>query len=177
MFKFEHGLKKVSLLNWYLLQTKPNGHRIAQENLNRQGFKVFLPLLIKTSKNGTKFVNKFKPLFPGYIFFGTDLEIIPWKTINSTRGISKAVTLDGNYHSIEPKIIEGIKNRCNQNGILETIDSVKVGDRARIETGPFADFICNVEKIDDCNRAWVLLDILRQQIRATVSLNTLSIMN
>ena len=43
------------------------------------------------------------------------------------------------------------------------MENVKAGDQAKITKGPFADFICNVEKIDDCHRAWVLLDILRQK--------------
>jgi len=30
--------------NWYLIQFKRNSHRIAEQNLNKQGFKTFLPL-------------------------------------------------------------------------------------------------------------------------------------
>ena len=161
-------------MDWYILQIKPNGHKLAQENLHRQGFNVFIPLLMNTSKRGTKFVNKLKPLFPGYIFLGTELETIPWKSINSTRGVSKAVTLDGHYRSIASEIFEGLQSRCDQNGILKKMNSVKSGDRARIQTGPFADFICNVEKIEDHHRVWVLLNILRQKIRTTVSTNSLS---
>ena len=43
-------------MNWYLLQTKPNAHRLAQEHLKRQGFEVFMPLMKKTKKSGSKFV-------------------------------------------------------------------------------------------------------------------------
>ena len=57
------------------------------------------------------------------------------------------------------------------------MDSITIGDRARIETGPFADFICNVEEFHDHHRAWVLLNILQQQIRTKVSIKTLSIAN
>ena len=161
-------------MDWYLLQTKPNCHKIAQENLHRQGFKVFLPLLTKTTTRRTKFVNNLKPLFPGYIFLGTELDNIPWKSVNSTRGVSKAVTLDGHYRSVAPEIFDGLRSRCDQNGVLETMENVKAGDQAKITKGPFADFICNVEKIDDCHRAWVLLDILRQITRTAVPLNNLS---
>ena len=161
-------------MDWYIVQTKPSGHKLAQKHLHLQGFKVFLPLLKKTSKKGTKFVNNMKPLFPGYIFFGTELKDIPWKSINSTRGVLKAVTLDGRYHPIASEILKGLRSRCDQNGVLETMENVKAGDQAKITKGPFADFICNVEKIDDCHRAWVLLDILRQKTRTAVPLNNLS---
>ena len=55
-------------MNWHLLQTKPNAHFIACENLRRQGFDVFLPLIIKTTKKNGKFLTAKVPLFPGYLF-------------------------------------------------------------------------------------------------------------
>ena len=129
--------------------------------------------MIKTSKRGIKFVNNLKPLFPSYLFLGSELEKIPWRSINATRGVSKAVTLDGQYRSIEFEIIKGIRSRCDQNGILKSMERVKASDRARIESGPFAEFICSVEKTEDSNRAWVLIDLLQQQTRTTISANNL----
>ena len=71
----------------------------------------------KTSKKGVKFVNDLIPLFPGYLFLGSELENIPWKSINATRGVSKAIKLDGQYRSIRYEIIKVIKSRCDQNDI------------------------------------------------------------
>ena len=34
---------------------------------------------------------------------------IPWKNINSTRGVSKAVTFDGIYRAMAPEIIDKLK--------------------------------------------------------------------
>ena len=134
-------------MKWYLIQIKPNRYKLAEEHLVRQGYNVFLPRMKKTSKKGVKFVNDLIPLFPGYLFLGSELENIPWKSINATRGVSKAITLDGQFRSIEFEIIKGIRSRCDQNGILKSMERVKASDRARIESGPFAEFICSVEKI------------------------------
>ena len=160
-------------MNWYLIQTKTNRHILAKEHLKRQGFKVFLPLILKTTRRRLKFVNDLKPLFPSYLFVGTELDDIPWKSINATRGVSKAVTLDGQYRAIDPEIIKGIALRCDSNGVFQSIDSFDVGDRVKIEKGPFADFICIVEKIADAERAWVLIDILQNRTCTRVSLNNL----
>ena len=51
---------------------------------------------------------------------------------------------------------------------------IGLGDRVKIERGPFADFICNVEKIADSKRVWVLIDMLQRQTRTKVSLSNLS---
>ena len=157
-------------MNWYLLQTKPNAHSLAQKHLKQQGFEVFAPLIIKTTRSGVKFVNKLELLFPGYLFIGTELCDLPWKSINGTRGISKAVTLDGQYRPVDVQVIEDIKCRCAKNGVLQAMDEIAVGDRVKIEKGPFAEFICAIEKISDEERAWVLMDILQQKVRTKVSI-------
>ena len=164
-------------MNWYLLHTKPNAHVTACENLRRQDFDVFLPLIIKTTKKNGYFLNVKTPLFPGYVFMGTSIEPIPWNTVNGTRGVSKAVTLDGIYRPVNPRIVEGLQQRCNEQGIVQNLHNIDTGDRAKIERGPFAEFICTVDDIQDNRRAWVLIDLLQQQTRAEVSLDNVSKIN
>ena len=164
-------------MNWYLLQTKPNAHITASENLRRQGFDIFLPLITKTTKKNSKFFDTKVPLFPGYLFMGTSMHSIPWKSVNGTRGISKAVTLDGIYRSVDSRIIEGLQQRCDEYGVLQRFNDIVVTDRVKIERGPFAEFVCTVEQIKGDQRAWVLINILQQQTRAEVALDDISKIN
>ena len=142
------------------------------ENLNVKVLKGYL--ITKTSNIAGKFIDKTIPLFPSYLFMGSKLSIIPWKSVNATKGVAKVVTLDGNYRPVNTQIVENIKYRCDERGLLKTMDKVTSGDRVKIERGPFTDFVCNVDKIADNQRAWVLIDILQQQTRAKVALNNLS---
>ena len=164
-------------MNWYLLQTKPSGHLKAREHLSRQGFEVFLPVIVKTLKKGGRFVESIAPLFPGYMFMGTQQEPVPWKSVNATIGVSKAVTPDGKYRPVNTHIIECLKSRCDGNGIIQNMSEITSGDRVKIERGPFSDFICNVEKISDSRRAWILIDILQKQTRAEIPVDYLSKVN
>ena len=161
-------------MNWYLLQSKPNAYIMACENLRRQGFDVFLPLIIKTTKKNSKFVETTVPLFPGYLFMGTSIDTVPWKSINGTRGISRAVTSDGVYRPVNSQIIEGLQYRCDENGVIRNLNDITSGDRIKIDRGPFAEFICTVDEVEDGRRAWVLIDLLKQQVRAAVPLDDLS---
>lgn len=161
-------------MNWYLLQTKSNGHAKACGHLERQGFEVFLPLIIRTTQKNNKFLDTTAPLFPGYLFIGTSTDPVPWKSINGTKGISSAVTLDGVYRPIHNSIIEGLQSRCNEYGVIQMINDIVPGNRVKIERGPFAEFICTVDKIKDDRRAWVLIDLLQQKARSEVFLNDLS---
>ena len=164
-------------MNWYLLQTKPSAHVTACNNLRRQGFDVFLPLITKTTKKNGRFLDIKTPLFPGYLFMGTSIDPIPWKSVNGTRGISKVVTLDGVYRSVSAHVIDGLQSRCNEGGIIQKFNDLAQDDRAKIERGAFAEFICTVEQIKDDQRAWVLIDLLQQQTRAEVSLDSVSKIN
>ena len=164
-------------MHWYLLKTKPNGHTIAFENLKRQGFDVFLPLIVKTTKKNGKFLDVKVPLFPGYLFMGTSIDPIPWKSVNGTRGVSSAVTLDGVYRSVSAQIIGGLQRRCDKDGVIQNLNDIVLGDLVKIERGPFSEFICTVDQIRDHRRAWVLIDLLQQQTRAEVSLDDISKIN
>ena len=164
-------------MNWYLIQTKPKSHVTASKHLKQQGFDVFLPLTIKTIKKNGKFFNKTIPLFNGYLFMGTSIDPVPWKSVNGTRGISRAVTLDGVFRPVNTNIVEGLQYRCNENDVIQRLNDIVAGDRVKIERGPFADFICTVDEIEDSRRAWVLIGLLQQQTRAEVSLGDLSKIN
>ena len=105
---------------------------------------------------------------------GAAIDPVPWKSVNGTRGVSKAVTLDGFYRPVNRDIIEGLRCRCCEEGVIQTLNDIVPGDRVKIERGPFAEFICTVDDIQDNRRAWVLIDLLQRQTRSAVSLNDLS---
>lgn len=164
-------------MNWYLLQTKPNAHSLACEHLRRQGFDVFLPLITKTTKKYSKFLDAKVPLFPGYLFIGTKIDPVPWKSVNGTRGVSTVVTLDGVYRPVNINIVEGLQCRCDNYGVIQKFNNIAPGDRVKIERGPFSEFICTVDEIQDDYRAWVLIDLLQQKTRSKVSISDLSRIN
>ena len=89
-------------------------------------------------------------------------------------GVSKVITLDGKYRSINEKIIEALQSRCDANGIVQPELNISVGDQVKIESGPLTNFICKVEKISESKRVWVLLELMQQKTRVTVSINDLT---
>ena len=105
---------------------------------------------------------------------GTTREQVPWKSVNATRGILKAVTLDGKYRNVDSEIVERLKSRCDANGVIQKMDNVITGDRVKIEKGPFAEFVCHVDQIIDNQRVWVLIEILQQKTRFNCLLRDLS---
>lgn len=150
---------------------------MASENLKRQGFNVFLPLITRTMKKKGKFVNKTTPLFSGYLFMGTSINPVPWKSVNGTRGISTAVTFGGFCRPVNSDIIKGLQYRCDEYGVIQRLNEIISGDRVKIERGPFADFVCTVEDVQDDRRALVLIDLLQQKTRSEIALTDLTKIN
>lgn len=154
--------------HWYLIQFKPNSHRLAERNLNRQGFETFLPMQEVTRRKTLRFVNILKPLFPGYMFANVNTELAPWRPINSTIGVSRLVSFEGKPQPLPPQIISGLMLRCDASGTLQPPRSLNEGDNVEMLTGPFANFIATVDTIDAEQRIWVLMDFMGQRTRLRV---------
>ncbi len=157
------------MFDWYFVQFKRNSHRLAERNLNRQGFKTFLPLQDLTITYGSKFLTRLKPLFPGYMFVKIDLENAPWHKINSTLGVSRLICHDGVPKSIPSEVIAGLMSRCDNLGKLLPPTALERGDSVTIMSGALANFVATVETIDSNRRIWVLMDIMGQITRVQVA--------
>ena len=54
--------------SWYLIQAKPKSEQLAKENLERQGFETYLPLILGRTKKRGKTIKSIQPMFPRYLF-------------------------------------------------------------------------------------------------------------
>ena len=156
---------------WFVAQLKPGGHRLARENLGRQGFGVFCPVQQRSRRVGSRLVDDFKLLFPGYIFVNFDPAAAGWRAINSTRGIARLLLSDPRSPKALPaELMEGLIHRCDAAGVLRRpVDDLAPGDRVRILSGPFASYVTRVEALTDAERIRVLIDLLNQPVRTTLS--------
>lgn len=159
--------------NWYLIQFKPNSHRLAERNLNSQGFVTFLPMQLITKKKVSRFVSSLKPLFPGYMFIKVKSDIAPWRRINNTIGVSKLVSFEGKPKALPPRIVSGLMLRCDASGIVLPPKNLSKGDRVELLNGPFSSFITTVDTIDPKQRIWVIMNFMGQRSRMKVTADQL----
>ena len=153
---------------WYLIQTKPNAHNLAARNLARQGCDVFLPFLEQTRRRAQQFRTELRPLFPGYLFVGLQAQAPSWRTLNSTHGVSRGVSLDGTYRPVPEALISQLQDQCDEAGVFRAQDTFRLGDVVQIQTGPFASFLAEVEDMAPDQRIWVLIDLMGQKSRVAV---------
>jgi transcriptional antiterminator RfaH len=60
-------------------------------------------------------------------------------------------------------------SRCDRDGILRPSQGVVVGQDVQVLRGPFSNFVAKVEEIESDRRVWVLIDMLGQSSRISVS--------
>ena len=166
MLKFEQqNIMSNTMNQWYLIQFKPNSYRKAEHHLTNQGFKTFLPMQKTTGRKTSRFVDKLRPLFPGYMFIQLDPERAPWRKISNTIGVSKIVSFGGKPEPLPPKFVSTLIHRCDYNGNILPNYNVCKGDSVMLLSSPFANFLATVDKIDREKRIWVLLEFMGHKTR------------
>ena len=158
---------------WFIVQFKPNSHHQAKKNLTLQGFEVFLPLYHTTSRKLSRFINSSKPLFPGYMFIRFNRAESKWHKINNTYGVSRLITFNSILKPIPTKFFDNLMKRYDSSGKLIPIEKLKNGDQVTVLKGPFANFIATVEKYEDDQRIWVLMDLMGRKTKIHTSSDAL----
>jgi transcriptional antiterminator RfaH len=163
----------VTVEHWYLVQVKPNGYRLAERNLVRQGFTCFQPLVRATERRGAQFKPVSRPLFPGYLFVAFDSARAPWRKINSTAGVARLLSLGNTPQVVPAGLVADLQARLDAEGHVILSDALNEGDRVEILSGPFAGFLAEVARLGPDARAHLLVDLMGRQARVTARLTEL----
>lgn len=154
---------------WFVAQLKPNGLATAVLNLKRQGFASFSPARLESIRVRNALKTMPRPLFPGYLFVQFQTRGDGWQSINSTRGVSRLVLNDiRNPRALPVQFMAGLMARCDINGVLAPPENLEPGDRIRVLSGPFADLVTTVDRLDKDQRIHVLLDLMGREVRTTL---------
>ncbi len=154
---------------WYVAQIKPNSFARAKANLDRQGFETFMPLRRKTVRHARQMRDVLLPVFPGYLFIKFGSQRADWRKINSTFGVSKLISFEaGKPAQVPDALMTGLRARCDVRHILKPLDDLRTGERVRMLSGAFADFVGEVEEMvaNDCVR--LLFEFMGQRTRVDV---------
>ena len=155
--------------NWYLIYTKPHKELAARENLERQGFEIYLPMARLRRRRMGKGATRVEPLFPRYLFIHLDTKTDNWSPIRSTLGVSNLVKF-GMYPSAVPEaLIELLCDRCDEEGIQDiSPDEYKEGEAIRVMEGPMTGLEGVFLAKTSSDRVMVLLDIVGKHTRVNL---------
>jgi transcriptional antiterminator RfaH len=160
---------------WRLVRALTSREVFACEQLERQGFRTFLPKQFKTVRHARKVRVALGAYFPGYLFVEVDLGKDRWRSINGTLGVAHMI--GGERPTPVPRgVVEALMEAADARGVL-TGPPLKAGQKVRIIAGAFADKLAVIERLDDAGRVRVLLEIISGQVAVTVARDFLDAAN
>ncbi len=88
-------METAGIERWYAVSCKPRQEAVAEDNLLRQGFHVYLPRIRIRQRRRRQWIDAVEVLFPRYIFIRVDPLRRSTATVRSTRGALGLVRFGG----------------------------------------------------------------------------------
>ena len=161
--------KSVDNLKWLLVYTKANQELTAKRNLENQNFEVFLPLI---SKNHENLKNKYKAVFPRYLFLCIDPSKDNWLSINSTQGVQNLVSFGQELSTVSNEIILKLKSKVDKNNIFhpkKTVSEYISGEQIKIKEGRFKGLDAIFLSKSGEERSKLLIKFLSRELIADIA--------
>ena len=154
---------------WYLIHTKIRQERVALENLERQGFRCFLPLIQVQKLHRGQLQVVQEALFPRHLFIrlGTGFESQSWSPIRSTVGVSRLVTFGQTPAKIDDALVGELRAKNESDEVQRRY--FEPGEQVVVTDGPFVGVHAVYQMADGEGRVMVLLNLLSKDVRMLVS--------
>ena len=153
----------------YVAYTRPRMEQTALFNLERQGFRVYLPLFKTCKRTAEGLQPAFEPMFPRYLFVQPSSEQQSLATIASTRGLCGLVRFGAEIARLAPEALQEIRafERARTQAGLDDITPLQPGAQVRMRKGALKGLRGLVTSVAK-QRVTFLLDLLGRQKEVTV---------
>jgi transcription antitermination factor NusG len=153
---------------WYVVQTQANREHLAAEHLARQGFAVFLPRQRRTVRHARRLSERLVGYFPGYLFVGLDTANDRWRAVNGTIGV-RGLIMGADRPAAAPRgLVEALRAQADEMDCLAPPPAYGPGDRVRLLSGPFADLVGALDRLEGAARVRILIDLVNGVVPVVV---------
>jgi transcriptional antiterminator RfaH len=159
-------------LKWIVVATHPHREAFAIENLERQDYEAYCPMILKRTRHARRTYDVRRPLFPSYIFLS--MTSGDWHPVLGTYGV-RTVLRNGDRPAIlPPGFVENLR-ACEIAGVIcKPEERLKPGQVVTINGGQLDGLIGRIIQIRDRDRVLLLLDMLNQKAKVHVDARMLT---
>jgi transcriptional antiterminator RfaH len=158
-----------SRLRWHLAFTKPAAEQAAKSHLERQGYRVYLPLVQQKTLRRGKWTERISALFPRYLFVQLDSALQSLSPIRSTVGVAGLVRFGVDYTVVPNFIVSCLRSNEDPQTKLHKVKVnswFTAGSAVRIARGALSGLEGIFESEDAGERVTVLLNLLGRETAA-----------
>ncbi|MBL4680794.1 MAG: hypothetical protein JKY88_08745 [Pseudomonadales bacterium] len=156
--------------------TKPRQEKQAAENLERQGFKVYLPRIRLRKRVKTTYQWKVEALFPRYLFIKVAIGEQNIAPVRSTLAVVDIVSCGQRVMPVDESIIDSLMQR--EDPAIHARQSENkgyaLGDRVEILDGALAGLKGVFQMTNGAKRAELLVAMLGGQTRVLVQQDSIA---
>jgi len=153
---------------WLVLTVQHQRAAVAVQNLIRQGFHVYCPMLVKRIRHARRAYDAPRPMFPGYLFIDRLRSPERWRPILGTFGV-KSLIMCGESPALLPGgFVERLKAHEVDGVICKPETPFRVGQNVAIRGGAFDGLIGTICDLKENRRVLILIDLLNQPTRVHV---------
>jgi transcriptional antiterminator RfaH len=154
---------------WIVVNSQPHREHIALENLARQEFHAYCPLMRKRVRHARRTQEVLRPLFPGYLFVRVNPDLQRWRPILSTYGVRTLVCCGERPSFVDDGFVEGLKAREVEGAIVRPERPFEPGQQVKLAGGVFDGLIATILEMDEKDRLVVLMDLLNRPTKVKVA--------
>ena len=122
---------------WAVVNTHPHREQIALQNLQRQKFHAYCPMLRRRRSHARRVTSVLRPLFPGYLFVSTGTNFGRWRPILSTYGVRSIVRSGQTIGCIDHDVHRSLARSRGRRRHRSPSVPYLVGQSVKIADGPF----------------------------------------
>jgi transcriptional antiterminator RfaH len=156
---------------WAVINTHAHREEIALQNLRRQNFIAYCPMIRRHRSHGRRFTTVLRPLFPSYLFVSTGANFGRWKPILSTYGVRSVVRNGQKIAVIGDDFIAHLRAREVNGAIVHPSEPYRIGQSVAIAEGPFGGLMATIIDMNENDRIVVLLDLMNRSTSVTLSIH------
>ena len=108
------------------------------------------------------------PLFPRYMFLILDIGRDRWLSVRSTIGVSSLFTCEDRPVPVPKGVVEALIAHTDEANLTRFDAALTTGQTVRILSGPFADLVGTLERLDAAGRVRVLLTMMGTAVPVTL---------
>lgn len=145
---------------WYPVQTQASREAFAVQQLENQGYSTFFPRRRVTVRHARRLYEKHVSYFPNYVFVALDLTQDRWRSVNGTFGVRSLVAFGGQPIAAPAGFVEWLRQMAGRDGVLDLGPAFQPGDKVRMLSGPFADVLGVIDRMEGEDRVRILMDFV-----------------
>nr|WP_317165188.1 UpxY family transcription antiterminator [Flavobacterium sp. XN-5] len=135
------------MMNWYVVYTKPKWEKKVAEQLTKIGVECYCPMVTQVRQWSDRKKKVIVPLFNSYIF--VQLPEAERSLVFQSAGAVRYLFWLGKAAIVRDEEIATIKQWLDKPDVYDiSIDTIQVGDRINVESGPFAEQEAIVQEVN-----------------------------